>query len=91
MQYDAIINVQKVQLFIGQKYLRMEDQKLGLVRKQDVAKGEELKPKVSAFKICVKLWRRGEKINVTQTYHRRGLEAGTLAAGGYGRFFKFFL
>ena len=46
----------------------MEDQKLGLglVRKQDVAKGGELEPKVNVLKICLKLWRRGEETNVTK-------------------------
>ena len=36
---------------MGQKYLAMEDQKLGpiLVRKQDVAKEEEREPKVIVF------------------------------------------
>ena len=43
------------------------------VRKQDVAKGGGFQPKVNAFKICVKLWRREEETNVTQTCHRRGV------------------
>ena len=42
-----------------------------LVRRQDVAKGEGLLPQFSVLKICVKLWRRGEETNVTQTYHRQ--------------------
>ena len=47
---------------MGQKYLKMEDQKQpGLVRKEDVGKGEGLEPKVNVFKIFVKLGRRGEK------------------------------
>ena len=50
----------------------MEDQKPELVRKQDVVKGEGLESKVNVFKICVKLWRRGEETNATQTYHRPG-------------------
>ena len=39
-----------------QKYLKMEDKKLGagLARKQDVAKEGGLEPKVDVFKICVK-------------------------------------
>ena len=48
----------------------MEDQKpigRGLVRKQNVAKREGLEPKINAFKICVKLWRRSKETNVTQT------------------------
>ena len=53
---DAIKNFQKEGLFIGQKFLRMDDQKPGLLRKQHVAKGEELEQKVNTFKICVKLW-----------------------------------
>ena len=61
---------------MGEKYLRMKDQKPGLVRKQYVAKGEGLKPKVNVFIICVKFWRRGEETNVTQTHHRRGSEGG---------------
>ena len=44
----------------------MEEQKFGLVRKQNVAKGGELKPKVNVFKICVHLWRLDEETNVTQ-------------------------
>ena len=50
-----------------QKYPKMEDQKpgAGLARKQDVAKGG-LEPKVDVFKICVKLWGRGEETNVTK-------------------------
>ena len=38
-------------LFMEQKYLRMEDQKFGLVRKQHVAKGRRLEPKVNVVKI----------------------------------------
>ena len=55
MQYGVIINFQKEGLFMGQKYLRMEDQKpeAWLVRKQDVAKEGGLKPKINVFKICV--------------------------------------
>ena len=50
-----------------QKYPKMEDQKpgAGLARKQDVAKGG-LEPKVDVFKICDKLWGRGEETNVTK-------------------------
>ena len=41
-----------------QKYLRIEDQNLGLglVRKQNVAKGRGIEPKVNVFKICVKFY-----------------------------------
>ena len=60
---------------MGQKYLRMKDEKPGLVRKQD-AKGEGLEPKVNVFKISVELWRCVEETNVTQTYHRRGVGSG---------------
>ena len=70
---------------MGQKYLKMEDQKLEaykLVRKQDVVEGEGLEPKVNVFKICVKFWRRGEETNVNQTYQRWEPGAGPLAAGG---------
>ena len=58
---------------MGQKYRRMEDQKLGVlvVRKQNVAKRGGLEPKVNVFQICVNLWRHGEKTNLPQTYHRR--------------------
>ena len=51
-----------------QKYPKMEDQKPGarLARKQDVAKGGGLEPKVDVFKICVKLWGGGEETNVTK-------------------------
>ena len=51
-----------------QKYPKMEDQKpgAGLARKQDVAKGGGLEPKVDVFKICVKLWGRGEETNATK-------------------------
>ena len=72
---------------MGQKDLRMEDQMSGFVRKQDVAKGGELEPKVNVFKLRVKSWRRGEETNVTQTYHRRG--SGS-EARGYERFFENF-
>ena len=46
----------------------MEDQKhgAGLARQQDVAKGGKFEPKVDVFKICVKLWERGEETNVTK-------------------------
>ena len=46
MQYDVIRNFQKERLFWGRKYLRMEDQKPGLVRKQDFAKRGETEAKV---------------------------------------------
>ena len=51
-----------------QNYLKMEDQNLGhgLVRKQNVAKRGGLEPKVTVFKICVKLGRRGEETNATR-------------------------
>ena len=51
-----------------QKYPKKEDQKpgAGLARKQDVVKGGGLEPKVDVFKICVKLWGRGEETNVTK-------------------------
>ena len=51
-----------------QKYPKMEDEKpgAGLERKQDVAKGVGLEPKVNVFKICVKLWGRSEETNVTK-------------------------
>ena len=51
-----------------------------LVGKQNIAERERHEPKVYVFKICIELWRRGEKTNVTQTYHRRGLGAGPPAA-----------
>ena len=44
---------------MGQKYLRMEDRKpeaYRLVRKQNVAKGGGLEPKVNVFKVCVKFY-----------------------------------
>ena len=67
MQYDIIRNFQKEKLFMGQKCLGMKIRSLErrLVRKQDVAKGEELEPKPNVFKICDKLWRCGEETNVT--------------------------
>ena len=52
---------------MGQKYLRMKEQKPRWVRKQDVAKGGGLEPKVNVFNIDVKLWRHGEETNATQT------------------------
>ena len=47
MQYDVIRKFYREGLLMGQKYLRIEDQKIdgpGLVRKQDVAKGGGLEP-----------------------------------------------
>ena len=43
---------------MGQKYLKWKIRSFGhgLVRKQDVAKGEGLEPKVTAFKTCVKFY-----------------------------------
>ena len=41
MLYDVIRNFQKEIVLMGQNYLRMENQKPGLVRKQDVARREE--------------------------------------------------
>ena len=71
---------------MGQKYLRMKDHKHpGLVRKEDVAKGEGLEPKLMFFKIFVKLWKRGEETYVTQTIADGGLGSGSPEAGGYGR------
>ena len=49
----------------------MEDQKPGLVRKQNVAKLRGFDPKVNVFKTHVKLWRRGEETNVTQAFLER--------------------
>ena len=49
----------------------MEDQKPGLVRKQNVAKLRGFEPKVNVFKKYVKLWRCGEETNVTQTFLER--------------------
>ena len=55
---------------MGQKYRRMEDQKLGpmLVRNQDFAEGEELEPKIE---VCY-LGRRGEQTSVTRRNRRLG-------------------
>ena len=52
MQFDVIKIFQKKEFFMGQKYLRMKDQKPGawIVRKQDGSKGEGLEPKVNVFK-----------------------------------------
>ena len=87
MQYDLIINVEKQGLFMGQKYLRMEDQKPGprLVGKQGVAKEGGLKPKVNVFKIGIKLWRRGEEINVIQTITHGDLGTGPQPPEAMGR------
>ena len=49
----------------------MEDQKPGLVHKQNVTKLRGFEPKVNVFKKYVKLWRRGEETNVTQTFLER--------------------
>ena len=46
------------------------------MRKQNIAKGGGLEPKVKVFKICVKLWRRGEVTNITQIYPRRESAGG---------------
>ena len=58
---------------MGQKYLRVEGRKPGLrlVRKQDVAEGRGLEPKINVFKIYVKLWRRCKETNATQTHHKQ--------------------
>ena len=50
-----------------------------LVRKQDLAKGGRLEPKVNVFKIGVKLWRRDEQTYVTQTITDGGLGTGSPA------------
>ena len=50
-----------------------------LVRKQNLAKGGRLEPKVNVFKIVVKLWRRDEQTNVTQTITDGGLGTGSPA------------
>ena len=59
------------------------------MRKQDVAKGEGLEPKINVFKIYVKLWRCEEETNVTQTYHRLGFEVGTQRQEVMGDFLNF--
>ena len=76
---------------MGQKYLKMEDQKQpGLVRKEDVAKGEGLEPKVNVFKIFVKLWRRGEKTNITSTIADGVWVRGPQRPEAMGEFFIIF-
>ena len=73
---------------MGQNYLRMEDQKQpGLVRKEDVAKGEGLEPKVNVFKIFVKLWRRGEKLILLQLSQTGSGFGGPQRLEAMGKFF----
>ena len=48
-------------------------------------KGKDLNQKLMFFKIFVKLWKRGEETNVTQTIEEGGLGSGSPEAGGYGR------
>ena len=58
---------------MGQRYLRMEDQKPmpGLVRNQDFGIRGGLLPKVKML-ICVKLGRSYKQTSETQTYSSRG-------------------
>ena len=60
------------------------------MRKQDVTKGGGHESKVNVFKIDVKLWRRGEETNLTQTITDGDLGTGPPAAGGYGQIFENF-
>ena len=58
-------------LFMGQKYLNMEDQKFGLMRKQHVAKGKDWNQKLmfSKYELNFIVEARDEETNVTQAYH----------------------
>ena len=59
--------------------------------KQNVGKGGRLEPKVCVFRICVKLWRRGEETYLSQTYNRRGCGGrGLLLLKAIGDCLKFF-
>ena len=83
MQYDVTINFQNKGLFWDKNTLEGKVWNLGFrfVRKQDVAEGRGLEPK-----ICVKFWRCGEETNVTQV----GSGEGHPAAGGYEKLFENF-
>ena len=81
---------------MGQKYLKMEDQKLGpgLVRKQeDVAKGGRLEPKVNVFKISAKFYCGGavKKLISLKRITDRGLGQGFQPPEAKGDFLKIFL
>ena len=57
---------------MGQRYPKMEDQKLGtgLACSLDFAKGKGLEPKIKFIFRIVEVGRRGEHTCLTQTHHR---------------------
>ena len=61
--------------FLWDKKWKIRSWESGLARYQDFVKGEGLELQVIKFYKYVKIGRRGEQINATQTYHRRGLGA----------------
>ena len=70
---DVIEFFRKEELYMEQRYLKMEEEKSGpgLAYNLDFAKGKDLNQKFRFFQI-VQVGRHGEQISLIQTYHRLG-------------------